>query len=62
MLVCKRANKTRNYISRYGEHWKIEGRWNCGATICGGVDSANRCKGGKHHWGGSTTIYGKNKW
>jgi hypothetical protein len=59
--MCKRANKTRNYISWSSEHWRIKGKWNCGTTICGGIDNANGRKGGKHHWGGSTTIYKKNQ-
>jgi hypothetical protein len=28
-----------------------------GVTICGHTSNVNRCKGGKHHWGGNVAIH-----
>ncbi len=44
-------------INRFGVHWRIGGRWSCGATLCGSTDSTKGHKGGKCHWGQNTTIH-----
>jgi hypothetical protein len=43
----QKKKKSMNYISRYGVHKRIEGRWSYGVAFCGGVDNAKGCKGGE---------------
>lgn len=54
MQICKQDHEL---ISGFGVHWRIRGKQSYGATICGGVDSINECKGRGCCCGGSTTIH-----
>jgi hypothetical protein len=55
--VQESSDKTRSYISRSNVHWKIEGRWSCGITLCGRTNNVEGWRGGERHWSGNTTIY-----
>jgi hypothetical protein len=43
----QKVDMTRRYVSRYGVHWIIEGRWSCGVAFCGNTNNVGH-KGGKH--------------
>ncbi len=55
--MCKWARKIKNYVSGFGVHWRIRGRWSCGATIWGGTSSANEHKGRECHKGEIVAIH-----
>jgi hypothetical protein len=56
-LACKRIDRTKSYINRYGEPWRIGGNWSLGTSFCGSIHNAKGHKGGECCYVGRTTIH-----